>query len=207
MAVQWYSEALMNQRHKRPRRFLRSIVVVVACWVGFSWRLGSTAVQAAEPSKAPPQSSAVSAPVAIADSEIIPRAEQTIKLLQKIKSEVTADPTLKSIQTDFAALVQKSDRRRESEVETVSKSRSVQDLNEMLREWSLEQSQLDHWNQALLKTSQILAAQGKDIGQIIETWSATQSAVAKKFFFKAVLERRVEEVLLEAQATRLVVQE
>ena len=63
---------------------------------------------------------------------------------------------------------------------------------------SLEQSQLDDWEQALAGRSQILVAQDKDIDQILETWRATQVAVAKKFFFKAVLQRRVEEVLREA---------
>ncbi|TMA87031.1 MAG: hypothetical protein E6J74_30735 [Deltaproteobacteria bacterium] len=89
----------------------------------------------------------------------------------------------------------------------MSKSRSVQRLNEIQREWSLEQSQLDDWERALAGRSQILVAQDKDIDQTIETWRATQVAVAKKFFFKAVLQRRVEDVLREAQATRLAIQE
>jgi potassium-dependent mechanosensitive channel len=59
----------------------------------------------------------------------------------------------------------------------------------------------------LAKRSQVLVAQGKDIDKIIETWRVTQAAVAKKFFFKAVLERRVAEVLREAEATRVTIQE
>ncbi|MGH7833039.1 MAG: hypothetical protein ACREQK_05300, partial [Candidatus Binatia bacterium] len=89
----------------------------------------------------------------------------------------------------------------------MSKLHSVQRLNEILREWNLERSQLDDWEKALAGRSQVLAAQDKDIDRIIETWRATQTGVAKKFLFKAVLQRRVEEVLREAQATRLVVQE
>jgi small-conductance mechanosensitive channel len=171
---------------------------------------GGTALPAEQP-KTPPQASetkqAPAAPVAIAESEIIPRADQTVKSLQKIRSEVAADPTLGSIRKDFTALAEKSDRRRESDAETISNLRSVQRLNEILREWSLEQSQLDNWEQALAGRSQILVAQDKDIDRIIETWRATQAAVAKKFLFKAVLQRRVEEVLREAQTTRGVVQE
>ena len=198
----------MNQRNKRPRCFLRASVVVVACWVVFSWRVGSSAVQAAEPSKAPAQASASSAPAAIPDSEIIPRAEQTVKSLQKIKSDAAAtNSTLSSIQKEFTALAEKSDRRRESEAETISRLRSAQRLTEIQREWGLEQSQIEDWDQALARRSQVLVAQAKDIDKIIETWRATQAAVAKKFFFKAVLERRVQDVLQEAEATRQAVQE
>jgi potassium efflux system protein len=83
----------------------------------------------------------------------------------------------------------------------------VERLKEIQREWSLEQSQLDDWEQALARRSQILAAREKEVDQIIESWRATQAAVAKKFLFKAVLERRVEEVLREAQTTRQAIQE
>jgi small-conductance mechanosensitive channel len=175
-----------------------------------SWLFGGTAVPAEQP-KTPPQASetkqASPAPVAIADSEIIPRADQTVKSLQKIRSEVAVDSTLRSIQTDFAAFAEKSDRRRESDAEAMSNLRSVQRLNEILRDWSLERSQLDEWGGALARRSEVLAAHEKDIERIIQTWRATQAAVAKKFLFKAVLQRRVEEVLREAQATQLVVQE
>ena len=129
-----------------------------------------------------------------------------LKALQKLRSEVVANSTLSAIETEFTALVEKSDRRRDSEADTMNKLRSVQRLNEIQREWNLEQNQLDGWDQALAKTSQILMAQEKEIDRIIETWRATQVAVAKKFLFKAVLQRRVEEVLREAQATRLAIQ-
>jgi len=201
----------MNPRHKRRSCFLNLTAVLIGGWIIFSWCVDRTAVQAAEPSKTPSQAGetkqAPPAPAAIPDSEIIPRADQTIKALQELRLKVTADSTLSSIQKDFAAFVEKSDRRRESEAETMSKSRSVQRLNEIQREWSLEQSQLDDWERALAGRSQILVAQDKDIDQTIETWRATQVAVAKKFFFKAVLQRRVEDVLREAQATRLAIQE
>jgi len=199
----------MNPKHKRRSCFLKLTAVVIASWVVISWLTSGPAVQASEPPKTLGETKQAStAPVAaIADSEIIPRADQTVKSLQKLRLEIAADSTLNSIQKDFSAFAEKSDRRRESEAETVGKSRSVQRLNEMVREWSLEQSQLDDWDQALARRSQILVAQGKDIDQITETWRATQVAVAKKFLFKAVLQRRVEEVLREAQATRLVIQE
>lgn len=178
--------------------------IVLLCLVG------RMAVQAAEQPKTPLQAGdtkqASAAPVAIADSEIIPRAEQAVKSLQKLRSEAAADSTLTSIQKDFAAFAAQSDRRRESEAEA-TKSRSVQRLNEILREWSLDQTQLEAWDQALARRSQILVQQEKDIDQITATWRATQAAVAKKFLFKAVLQRRVEEVLQESQATRLAIQE
>jgi small-conductance mechanosensitive channel len=189
---------------------LKRAIAVIACAIFLSEFAGSTVVSAAEPAKAPPQKSetkqASPAPVAIPDSEIIPRAEQTIAALQKIRSALAADSTLRSIQSDFAAFAERSDRRRESE-DSRSKFQSLQRLNEMLRDWSLEQSQLDEWDQALARRLQSVAAQEKDIDRIIETWRATQDAVAKKFLFKAVLQRRVEEVLREVQATREVAQQ
>jgi small-conductance mechanosensitive channel len=176
-----------------------------------SWTFAWPWAQAAEPPKPASQTSAgnpASQPAAaVADSEIIPRAEQTVKSLQKIRADAAADPTLRSIQKDFAAFAEKSERRRESEAEIISQSRSVQRLNEMERQWTLEQSQLNDWDQALARRSKTLAAQEKDVERITEIWRATQTAVAKKFFFKAVLQRRVEEVLREAQATRLALQE
>jgi potassium-dependent mechanosensitive channel len=169
---------------------------------------GLWTVHSAEQTKTPSPSSEGKAapPTAIPDSEIIPRGEQAVKALQKIQSEVAADSSLRSILAEFAALVEKSDRRRESDAETIGSVRSIQRLNEILREWSLEQDQLNDWYQALTERSKLLTAKGKEIDQIIETWRTTQAQVAKKFLFKAVLQKRVEEVLREAQATRKVVE-
>jgi len=201
----------MSPGRRRSCCFLKLSVVLIACWMVFSAGIGWTAVRSTEQTKAAPQTSeakpASQGPVELADSEIIPRAEQTVKSLQKLRSELAADSTLRSIQTAFAAFVEKSDRRRESAAETINKSRSLQRLNEIQREWSLEQTQLNDWDQALARRSRILLAEEKDIVRIIDTWRATQLAVAKKFLFKAVLQRRVEEVLREAAATRLAIQE
>jgi small-conductance mechanosensitive channel len=200
----------MDAQDKTRSWYLRLLVALTG-WFVLSLSLGWTWGRPAERTKPAPQTSetkqASQVPVAIADSEIIPRAEQTVKLLQKLRSEVAADATLNSIQRDFAAFAEKSDRRRESEAETISKSRSAQRLSEIQREWSLEQTQLDDWDQALARGSRILVAQEQSVGGIIETWRATQAAVAKKFLFKAVLQRRVEDVLREAQTTRLAIQE
>lgn len=182
----------MNVEPKRSNCFLD--LIVSAASIALLCFLDGVTVHAAEQIKASPQASETKQ--AIPDSEIIPRAEQTVKSLQKIKSDAAAaNSTLSSIQKEFAALAEKSDRRRESEAETISQLPSAQRLTEIQREWGLEQSQLEDWDQALAKRSQVLVAQGKDIDKIIETWRATQAAVAKKFFFKAVLERRVQEVL------------
>jgi small-conductance mechanosensitive channel len=185
-------------------RFL-SYVVLMTYWIASSSWVGATAIEAAEPVKASDQAKQAS-PIAIADSEIIPRAEQTVKALQKLRSEVEADSTLNTIQKDFAVFAEKSDRRRLSEAEAITKSRSVQRLNEILRGWSLEQSQLNDWDQALAKRSQILVAQEREVDEITAIWRTTQAAVATKFLFKAVLQRRVEDVLREAQATGLAIQ-
>lgn len=167
-----------------------------ACWGS----IGRTSAWADEAAKAAPQTAAIS------DSEIIPRGEQTIKSLQKIRAEVASDSTLRSMQSEFTDLMRKSDERRARDAETLAKSRSMQRINEIIREWNLEKARLEEWDRALTRKSQILTAHGKDIDRITETWRATQAAVAKKFFFKAVLERRVEEVLREAQTTQKTVE-
>src|SRR5690349_11418428 len=110
------------------------------------------------------------------------------------------------MQSEFTDLMRKSDERRSRDAETLAKSRSMQRINEIIREWNLEKARLEEWDRALTRKSQILTAHGKDIDRITETWRATQAAVAKKFFFKAVLERRVEEVLREAQTTQKTVE-
>lgn len=42
----------------------------------------------------------------------------------------------------------------------------------MLRQWSLEQSQLDSWDRALARRSQMLVDQEKEISQIYDSWRA-----------------------------------
>jgi potassium-dependent mechanosensitive channel len=193
-----------------PSYFSKLCVLLFACCIPF-WGSARTSAWAGEAVKPPPQAGdaqqASSGVAAIADSEIIPRGEQTIKSLQKIKAEVAADSTLRSMQSEFTDLVKKSDERRARDAETMAKLRSMQRINEITREWNLEQTLLEGWDRALTRKSQILTAEEKDIDRIVETWRVTQAAVAKKFFFKAVLERRVEEVLREAQTTRKIVQE
>ncbi|HSK28689.1 MAG TPA: mechanosensitive ion channel domain-containing protein, partial [Candidatus Limnocylindria bacterium] len=191
------------------RRMLKRSGLIFACSMVLFLVVGLSTVHAAEQLKTPPQASETkpAPPVAIPDSEIIPRAEQALKAFQKIRSEVAADSTSISISKEFPSLVEKSDRRRESDAETMARVRSMQRVNEILREWSLEQDQLNDWDRALAERSKLLTARGKDIDQIIETWRATQAQVAKKFLLKAVLQRRVEEVLREAQATRQVVEQ
>jgi potassium-dependent mechanosensitive channel len=205
------SKPAMKAKQKRRSRLSGLLASLIGWCFIFSWSFGSTWLQSAEPAKnSTPsgESSAVPpAPVAILNSEIIPRSDQTVKSLQQLRLDVAADPTLRSIQRDFATFAEKSDRRRQSEAGAARKSRSVPRLNEILRQWSLEQSKLEAWDQALTRRSHILAAEGQDVDRTIETWRATQAAVAKKFEFKAILQGRVEEVLREAQATREVLQE
>ena len=179
--------------------------------MALSGSIDRTSALAGEAAKtaSPPVAAQQVAPgtAAIADSEIIPRGEQTIQWLQKVKAAVASDSTLRSMQSEFTALVKKSDERRARDVERIANVRSIQRLNEILREWNLEQTLLNDWDRSLTKKSQILTAQEKDIDRIAVTWRATEAAVAKKWFFKAVFERRVEEVLREAQVTQKIVQE
>ena len=108
---------------------------VIACWIVLSWIVGWTAVQAAEQTKTPAQVSeteqAPPAPAAIPASEIIPRAEQTLRTLQETRFQIAADSeaVLNSIQRDIAAFAEKSDRRWQDETEMITKLRSLQRLN------------------------------------------------------------------------------
>ena len=174
------------------------------------WLVTWTAVQAAEQPKNLPQTSepkqAPVAPVAITASEIIPRAEQTLRSLQETRFhlEADSDTVLNSIQRDIAAFAEKSDLRWQGEAEMLSKSYSLQRLNDVQKQWSLEQSQLDGWDQMLSRRSEILVTQENDIGQIVETWQATQAAVKQQALPKVALQK-VDEVLREADAVRVLI--
>ena len=180
---------------------------VIACWIVLSWIVGGTAVQAAEQTKTPAQVSetkqAPPAPVAIPASEIIPRSEQTLRTLQEIRFQIAADSeaVLNSIQRDIVAFAAKSDRRWQGEAGMISGLRSLQRLNDVLREWSLEQSQLDGWDRTLTRRSQILVGQENDVSQVIETWQATRAA-GKQQRFPMVALQKIAEVLREADAVR-----
>ena len=185
---------------------------VIACWIVLSWIVGGTAVQAAEQTKTPAQVSeteqAPPAPAAIPASEIIPRAEQTLRTLQETRFQIAADSeaVLNSIQRDIAAFAEKSDRRWQDETEMITKLRSLQRLNDVLRGWSLEQSQLDGWDRALSRRSQILVTQENDIGQIFETWQATRAAGKQRALPKIALQK-VAEVLRETDAVRVLIRD
>jgi potassium-dependent mechanosensitive channel len=200
----------MNPEQKRRSRFLQLPVGLIAWWIILSWLLGWPGGWAAEQPKAPPQPSeteqAPPVPVAIPASEIIPRAEQTLRSLQETRFELASDSdeVLKSLRGDIAAFAQKSDRRWQGEAETISGLRSLQRLNDVLREWSLEQSQLDGWDRALSRRSQILVGQENDIGQIIDTWQATRAAGKQQAFPKVAIQK-VTEVLRESDAVRTLI--
>jgi DNA repair ATPase RecN len=119
----------------------------------------------------------------IPPSEIVPRGEQTLRALQEIRFQIAAetDVALNSIQKEISEFAEKSDRRWQSVTEILSGLRSLPQLNDMLRQWSLEQSQLDSWDRALARRSQMLVDQEKEISQIYDSWRATreQTTVAK----------------------------
>ncbi|MGE5219637.1 MAG: mechanosensitive ion channel domain-containing protein [Chloroflexota bacterium] len=142
-------------------------------------------------------------PVAIPAAEIIPRGEQTLRSLQESRFQIAAetDAALNSIQRDIADFTEKSDRRWQGEEETIGTIRSLQRLNDILRQWNLEQSQLDGWDRALSRRSQILVAQENEVGQTYETWQATRAAGKQQAFPKVAMQK-VAEVLREADAVR-----
>ncbi|HEX9144372.1 MAG TPA: hypothetical protein VGA09_08880, partial [Candidatus Binatia bacterium] len=197
----------MNPEYKRPSRLSKLTRGLIGRCIVLLWLVGWTAVQAAEQAKTPAQAAetkqAPPVPVAIPASEIIPRAEQTLRTLQEIRFQVVADSeaALNSIQNDIAAFAEKSDRRWQDETETITKLRSLQRLNDVLRQWSLEQSQLDGWDRALSRRSQILVTQENDISQIFETWQATRATGKQQALPKIALQK-IAEVLREADAVR-----
>ena len=197
----------VNPEHKWRSRLLK----LPGCLGGWSIVLlclfGSTMGRAAEPPKTPTPTSetkqAPPAPVAIPASEVIPRGEQTLRSLQETRFQIAAesDAALNSLQKDIADFAEKSDRRWQAEVETIKRLRSLQRLNDVLRAWSLEQSQLDGWDRALSRRSQVLVNQENDISQIFDTWQATRAAGKEQGFPKLALQK-VAEVLREADAVR-----
>jgi small-conductance mechanosensitive channel len=175
--------------------------MVIAC--SFGW----TRIQAAEPQKTPSQAAETkqppSVPVAIPAAEIIPRAEQTLRSLQKTRFQVAADSdaALNSLQAEIAAYAERSDRRWRDKAEVLRGLRSLQQLNDFLRQWSLEQSQLYGWDRALSTRSQDLVNQENDTTQIFDTWQATRDA-GKQQGFPQVAMQKIAEVLREADAVR-----
>jgi small-conductance mechanosensitive channel len=165
--------------------------------VGRAAEQPKTPTPTSETKQAPP------APVAIPASEVIPRGEQTLRSLQETRFQLAADSdaALNSIQTEIAAFAEKSDQRWQGEAEMIRGLRSLQRLNDILREWSLEQSQIDGWDRALSRRSQILVAHENDVAQISETWQATRDAGKQQAFPKVALQK-VAEVLREADAVR-----
>ena len=197
----------MNWESKQPNKPLQLFHGLIASCFIFLLLVAWTEIQAAEQPKSPPQASETKgsppAPVAIPASEIIPRAEQALKSLQEIRFQIAADSesVLNSMQRDITAFAERSDRRWQAEAESISQVRSLQRFNDILREWSLEQSQLDSWDRALSRRSQILVGQEKDISQILDTWQATRATGVQKALPEIALQR-IAEVLREADAVR-----
>ncbi|HYA28841.1 MAG TPA: mechanosensitive ion channel domain-containing protein [Acidobacteriota bacterium] len=197
----------MNPQFKMHSSFLKTNFVFVVSCIVFSWCVDWITVQAAEQPKTPPQASATkqapAVPVAIPAAEIIPRGEQALRSLQEARFQIAADSdaALNSLQRDITAFAEKSDRRWQGESEMIEGVRSLQQLNDILRDWSLEQSQLEGWDRTLSRRSQILIAQENDIAQIYETWEVTRAAGKQQTYPKVALQK-VAEVLREAEAVR-----
>lgn len=186
---------------------MKRAIAVIACAIFLSEFAGSTVVSAAEQPRASPQAGeakqAPAAPIAIAASEVIPRAEQTLKSLQETRFQIAADAeaALSTIEREIAAFAEKSDRRWKSDAEMIKGLRSVQRLNDVLREWSLEQSQLDGWDRALSRWSQILVSHENEISRFVDTWELTRASGKQQGLPKVALQK-VAEVLREADAVR-----
>lgn len=197
----------MRIQSERRSRIWKRAIAVIACAIFLSEFAGSTVVSAAEQPKASPQAGetkqAPAAPVAITASEIIPRAEQTLNSLQETRFQIAADAeaALNTIEREIAAFAERSDRRWKSDAEMIKGLRSVQRLNDVLREWSLEQSQLDGWDRALSRRSQILVSHEIEISRFVDTWEATRASGKQQALPKVALQK-VAEVLREADAVR-----
>jgi small-conductance mechanosensitive channel len=104
------------------------------------------------------------------------------------------------MQKEISAFAEKSDRRWQNDAgAALGQVKSLQRLNDLLREWGLEQSQLDAWDRRLFGQSQILVAQEKEVARIVETWQATRAAGKQQALPKVALSK-IDEVLREADA-------
>src|SRR6185436_12175955 len=112
-----------------------------------------------------------------------------------------SDAALAEIEQDITDFAERSDRRWHSEPEMMRGLRSLQRLNDILREWSLDASQLDRWDRALTRRSQILVAQEHEVAQIYDTWLATREAGAREAFPKVAMQK-VSDVVRDADAVR-----
>ena len=199
--------AVMSPENKGRSRLLKQTGALLEWWIVIVLSFGWTGVQAAEPQKTPAPAAEVkqpsSAPVPIPAAEIIPRAEQTLRSLQETRFQIAADSdaALNSIQSAIAAYAEKSDRRWQGDTDMLRRVRSLQQLNDILRQWSLEQSQLDGWERALSRRSQILVNQENDTTHIYDTWQATRNAGKEQEFPKVAMQK-IAEVLREADAVR-----
>ena len=185
----------MNPEYKKRSRLLKLSVGMIGSWIFLLGSLGGTWVGAAEPPKAALQASeakpAPGAPVVLTAAEIIPRSEQALKSLQDTRFALAADSdlVLNSLQKELAAFAEKSDTRWQGAKELIGKMRSLQQLNDVLRDWSLEQSQLDRWDRALTRRSQILVGEENNVGQIQETWQATRAAENQQAYPKVAIQK------------------
>src|SRR5512147_1266771 len=115
----------MNPTDKKLRWRLPHAVLLLAFWIVSSGSVSETLLWAAEPTKAVPQASETKSappqPVAINESEIIPRAEQTLRSLQETRFELAADSesALNSLEKEIAAFTEKSDRRWQGELASI----------------------------------------------------------------------------------------
>src|SRR4030095_8048283 len=203
------SKPPMKPETKRRTWLLKVSLSLIAWWVFLSCSFGWAWVQAAEEPKAPPQAGETkSALMPISASEIIPRAEQTLRSLRESRFQIAADSdaALNSLQKDIAALAARSDRRWQNEGASIGQTRSLQRLNDVLRDWSFEQNQLDSGDLALSRRSRELVEQENDVNQIIETWRAAEAASTKQALPKVALQK-VGEVLREADAVRLLIRD
>ena len=197
----------MNPNPLRRRHFFKAVAVFTARGIIFLCLASAAAVLAAEPAKPSVPLSDTKQPAAVAASipaaEIIPRAEQALRTLHDIRFDTAADSdvSLNTLQREISAFAKKSDQRWQVEAEAIKRVRSLQRVNDVLREWSLEQSQLDSWDRALARRSQILVAQEDDTSQIFDTWQTTRGTGKQQGFPKVALEK-VTEVLREADAVR-----
>src|SRR6476646_3433293 len=150
---------------RRPMVGLVASVLLILLIVGRRPSDAAETKTTAQPSDA---KKAAATPVAIAPGQLIPRSEAALRALQEVRFQLAADSdaALAEIEQDITDFAERSDRRWHSEPEMMRGLRSLQRLNDILREWSLDASQLDRWDRALTRRSQILVAQEHEVAQI-----------------------------------------
>jgi small-conductance mechanosensitive channel len=124
---------------------------------------------------------------------------------REIRTELEADKNVNAIE---AGLPQFSDQLNEwwkGEAGTIQQLRSMQRMNDVLWQLRLYEGQISTWNASLTASSKKWGAQTQTMGNLIETWKATQLSLDKAA--PEGIANKIAEVLREGDAVRQLFQE